>query len=61
MTTRSNAKWIKFKSVEDDVKAYAVKTRKPTYKEAWDNMSKKEQAKHGSYAAFVKAAKEYNK
>ena len=38
----------------------AKRMRKPTYKEAWDNMSKEEKAKHGSYEAFKKAAIEYN-
>ena len=36
------------------------KRRLPTYKEVWANMSKAEKAKHGSYAAFVKAAKKYH-
>ena len=35
--------------------------RKPTYIEAWDNMSEEEKAKHGSFEAFEKAAIEYNK
>ena len=35
------------------------RSRKPTYKEAWDNMSKEEKAKYESYAAFVEAAKKY--
>ena len=33
--------------------------KKPTYKEAWDKMTAEEKTKHGSYEAFVKAAKEY--
>ena len=37
-----------------------AKRRLPRYKEAWANMSKEERAKHGSYAAFVKAAKKYH-
>ena len=32
----------------------------PTYKEAWKNMSKEEKDKHGSYSAFVEAAKKYH-
>ena len=32
----------------------------PTYKEAWESMSKEEKAKHGSYSAFVKAAEKYH-
>mgnify|MGYP003678562852 CR=1 FL=1 len=37
-----------------------AKRRNPSYKEAWANMSKEQKAKHGSYAAFVKAAKKYH-
>mgnify|MGYP003629394339 CR=1 FL=1 len=36
-----------------------ARSRKPTYKEAWDNMSKEKQGKHGSYEAFVETAKKY--
>ena len=36
------------------------KSRKPTYKEAWDNMTDEEKTKHGSYEAFETKAKEYN-
>jgi len=38
-----------------------TKTKKPTYKQAWTGMSKKQKAKHGDYATFVKSAKAYNK
>ena len=37
-----------------------ARTRKPTYKEAWDNMSDEKKAKHGSYEAFKKAAIDWN-
>ena len=54
--------WSPFRQEEKKVIARRMveaKRRNPTYKEAWDNMSDKKRAKHGSYEAFVKAAEEY--
>ena len=42
-------------------KAKLITPRKPTYREAWANMSEEEKAKYGSYEAFETAAIKYNK